>query len=281
MPARFQSCPNCRALLDPRESVCPYCATNLGRPSIREVELGSSGTPGVVTGYLIGICVLFFILEMVAMLGAEGARGIWTALLSVDPRILVQMGARFGPLVQAGEWWRLVVPVFLHGGVLHILFNGMALVQVGPLAERAYGRARFLLIFIVAGVAGNLLGLRFYGGGVGIGASGALFGLIGAAGVYGHRRGDAFGRMIRRVMLQWGLYALVFGLLIHADNAAHIGGLAAGVVLSFVVGDTDRPRPLDRLWPALAAVAVAITLFAFVMAVYGFAVWGPGAAGTR
>lgn len=277
MPSRYQSCPSCRALLDQRESACPYCGANLGRPPIREVELGSSAMPGVVTGYLIGACVLLYILELVAMFGAEGARGIWMALLQMSPRVLVQMGARYGPLIQAGEWWRLLVPVFLHGSLLHILFNGMALVQVGPLAERAYGRSRFLLIFLVAGVAGNMLGLRFLGDSVGIGASGALFGLIGAAGLYGHRRGDAFGRMIRRVMLQWGLYALVFGLLIRADNAAHVGGLVAGLGLSFILGDADHPRPTDRLWPTLAALAVAITLYALAMAAYGYAAWGPGA----
>jgi rhomboid protease GluP len=280
MPAALKSCPFCRALLDPNETKCPYCDQDLEAPRARRVDLESSGNPALVTGIIVGTCVLFFLFELIATLGTLGSSGLWAGLMSVPADVMIQMGARYDPLVEAGEWWRLFVPVFLHGSLLHLLFNGMALVQVGPLAEQAYGRSRFLVIYLASGVAGNLLGLQVYDINVGIGASGALFGLIGAAGLYGHRRGDTYGLMIRSIMVRWGLYALVFGLLMRADNAAHLGGLAAGLVLSFMLGHNERVRDrFGRTWTVFAAVLVALTLFSFAMAIYGYTEFGRGARG--
>lgn len=271
----LKPCPACRALIDSREDLCPYCGAAVKGRALRTVRLDRGETPGLVTGYMIGLCVLFFILEMMASLGAGGAQGLWKSLVNVPGVILFDMGARSTGAFFAGQWWRLFVPIFLHGGILHLLFNTMALVQVGPLAEQAYGRARFLLIFLVAGVAGNVLGLFFYPRGIGVGASGALFGLIGAAGLWGHRRGDSVGLMIRGVMLQWGFYALIFGFMMGADNAAHIGGLAGGLLLSLVVGDAGPLRNAgSRLWTTLAAAAVVITLVALGLAVFAYV--GPG-----
>jgi len=223
----------------------------------------------MVTGWLIGICILFFVLEMVATLGALGGKGLWAALMNVPGGLLFEMGARSTPRILAGEWWRLIVPIFLHGNFLHLLFNSMALIQAGPLAEQAYGRPRFILIFILSGALGFLLGAWTSPTNISIGASGSLFGLIGAAGLYGHRRGDAFGKMIRGSMIQWGLYALLFGLLIRADNAAHLGGLVSGIALSFLMGDRNG-RGDERLWTALAWVAVVVTLAAIGLGVAAY-----------
>lgn len=280
MPAALKSCPSCRALLDPHETKCPYCDQDLEAPRARRVDLETSGNPALMTGIIVGICVFFFIFELIATLGTVGSSGLWQGLMRVPENVMIQMGARYDPLVETGEWWRLFVPVFLHGNLLHLLFNGMALVQVGPLAEQAYGRSRFLVIYLASGVVGNILGLQAYDISVGIGASGALFGLIGAAGLYGHRRGDTFGLMIRSIMVRWGLYALVFGLLTRADNAAHVGGLAAGLALSFLLGHNERVRSrFGRTWTVFAAVLVALTLFSFAMAIYGYTEFGRNARG--
>ena len=145
----------------------------------------------------------------------------------------------------------------------------MALIQAGPLAEQAYGRSRYLLIFLLSGTLGFLLGTYTSPMSISIGASGSLFGLIGAAGLYGHRRGDSFGRMIRGTMIQWGLYALFFGILIRADNAAHVGGLVSGVVLGFIMGDRHG-RGSDRLWTGLAIAMLLVTLGAVALGVGGY-----------
>jgi rhomboid protease GluP len=268
--SNLKPCPACRALIDAGEELCPYCGAQVDRRSVREVRLARQDVPGALTGYLIGICVLFFLLEMVASLGALGSQGLWRALLNVPGEILFNMGARAtGRILVAGEWWRIIVPIFLHGNFIHLLFNGMALMQVGPLAEQAYGRPRFILIFILSGAFGFLLGAFLSPTSISIGASGSLFGLIGAAGVYGHRRGDSFGRMIRGIMVQWGIYALLFGLLIRADNAAHVGGLVAGMALSFLVGHDDRPGG-GRVWGWLAGAVTAATLLAMGLAVAAY-----------
>lgn len=265
----LKPCPACRALIDTGEELCPYCGAQADRKNVREVHLARQETPGALTGYLIGLCVLLFLLEMVASLGALGSQGLWRALMNVPGEILYNMGARETGSILAGEWWRLIVPIFLHGNFLHLLFNGMALMQVGPMAEQAYGRSRFILIFILSGAFGFLLGAFMSPGSISIGASGSLFGLIGAAGVYGHRRGDTFGRMIRGMMVQWGIYALLFGLLIRADNAAHIGGLLAGMGLSFVVGHEGRASS-GRFWTWAAGIVAVVTLLALGLAVASY-----------
>lgn len=267
--SNLKPCPACRALIDSSETLCPYCGASPERRNVREVNLSSTESPGMVTGWLIGICVLFFVLEMVATMGAFGGEGLWKALMGVPGPILFEMGARATPQILAGEWWRLIVPIFLHGNFLHLLFNSMAMIQAGPLAEQAYGRPRFMILFILSGAIGFALGTYASPGNISIGASGSLFGLIGAAGLYGHRRGDAMGRMIRSSMIQWGLYALLFGLLIRADNAAHIGGLASGVALSFLMGDRNG-RGDERLWTLLAWVAVIVTLAAIGLGVSSY-----------
>ena len=267
--ATLKSCPSCRALVDSTETTCPYCGAQTDRRSVREVHLGASETPGLVTGWFIGACALFFILEMVATLGAFGSKGLWQALIGVPGPILFEMGARSTQRILAGEWWRLIVPMFLHGNFMHILFNTMALIQAGPLAEQAYGRSRFIVLFLVTGTLGFVLGTYTSPQSISIGASGSLFGLIGAAGLYGHRRGDAFGRMIRGTMIQWALYSFLFGLLIRADNAAHLGGLVSGLALAFVMDDRHG-RTADTVWKIVAGLCVAVTLVAFALAISAY-----------
>jgi rhomboid protease GluP len=273
MGRSFRTCPACRAILTEGEAICPYCGEDARRPTVRKVDLSpfSSRPEGEVTRILIAVNLVFFAFELVSAAAATGLGGALAALLNVPPDVLLQMGARNGNLIRQGEIWRLLVPVFLHGGLLHILFNCVAIHQVGPLSEQAYGKARFLILYLVAGVVGNLLGLQVYGDrGVGIGASGALFGLIGAAGVYGHRRGGPYGHAIRRVMITWGIYSLLFGFLVRADNAAHLGGLLSGVILSFLVGDRDLVRRNWSGWPIVAGILVAMTGASFVAAYSGY-----------
>lgn len=223
--------------------------------------------------WIVGTCVLVFLLEVMATIGALGSGpGMARVLDGFPVQTLLEMGARNGHLIREGEWWRIIVPVFMHGGLLHLLFNAMALMQVGPLAEQAYGRSRVWLIYLVSGAAGNLLGIMFQPMSVGIGASGAVFGLIGAAGLYGHRRHDAFGHVIRSIMIRWGAFSLMFGFLMKGvDNYAHIGGLLAGLLLSFLLQRRPTtPRPLDQALTASAWFLLLVVVAAFGLAVTEF-----------
>lgn len=273
MTRPLRSCPHCRALLEPDEPVCPYCGYQIEVTARRQAAMDAPETQGLwQSTWIVGTCILVFLLETMATMGALGGGGLQRVLFAVPARILLTMGARNGSLILEGEWWRLIVPVFMHGGLLHLLFNSMALVQIGPLAEQAYGRSRLWLIYILSGVAGNLLGIFFQPLSIGIGASGAVFGLIGAAGLYGHRRHDTFGRLIRSIMLRWGAFSLLFGLMMQGvDNYAHIGGLLAGLGLSFLLERrADTPGAVDQAITLAAWILLAAVAAAFFLAFVGF-----------
>jgi rhomboid protease GluP len=158
----------------------------------------------------------------------------------------------------AGEWWRLSTYIFLHANLMHILFNLIALQQIGPQIEQVFGRGRMLFFFmltgIVAGLGSEWMGLR----GVGIGASGALMGLIGLAAGWGQRDGTRMGKAVRDQMVMWGLYTMVFGFMMGADNAAHGSGFACGALLGFLC-KAQWERTDNKGWDILFGLVGALT----------------------
>ena len=139
------------------------------------------------------------------------------AFLSFDAHTLLEFGGRWTPALLAGEWWRLGTCVFLHAGLWHIGFNVFALLQIGPAIEEQFGKARMVFLFMLTGIFAAL-GSAFIGPwGVGIGASGAIMGLIGAAVGWGHREGTTQGRLLRNRMLKWTAYVFIFGCLYAAE----------------------------------------------------------------
>jgi rhomboid protease GluP len=147
-------------------------------------------------------------------------------------------GANFGPATQDGQWWRLGSAMFLHFGVIHLLLNMWALWDAGQLVERMYGHIRFILIYLLSGLFGNLTSLVFQGNSaISGGASGAIFGIYGALLIYlWFNRFEIHLREFR--WLFWGavtfsVATIVFGLIVPGiDNSAHIGGFTAGVLVS-------------------------------------------------
>jgi len=161
---------------------------------------------------------------------------------STDQRVLVGLGANYGPLVWGeGQWWRLLTSVFLHIGFAHLLVNGWALFQLGTLFENWLGSLQMLLVFLVSGVAGSLGSMLWHqdAATVSAGASGAIFGLIGALITFLLRRHDLLspaGRSVLGQLVLWAGINVVFGLSVPGiDNAAHFGGAAAGLLCGLVV----------------------------------------------
>lgn len=150
-------------------------------------------------------------------------------------------GANFGPATQDGEWWRLGSALFLHFGLLHLVLNMCALWDSGRWVERMYGRARFTFLYFVAGLNGNLLSLVAQSGkAVSGGASGAIFGLYGALISYlwleRSRIQPGEFRWLFRAAIIFAVLSIALGLLIPGiDNAAHIGGLATGLLMGVVL----------------------------------------------
>lgn len=159
-----------------------------------------------------------------------------------DPRELVRLGANVPVLVWQGEWWRLLSAMFLHGGLLHLLLNGWALYQLGGLFEAWMGSGRMALTYFLAGLAGSLASLFFMRAGISVGASGAIFGVLGAlVGVLVRRR-DRLRPQAKQLLYQLLMWAGINVFLGFStpgiDNAAHLGGAVAGFGLGLVL----RPR---------------------------------------
>ena len=178
-----------------------------------------------MTALIVAINVLVFVLLSLTG-GAE------------DSVNLYRWGAKFGPAIQAGDWYRLISPVFLHAGLFHIAANTFALVIFGPRLEQEFGSLAFVATYIVAGVCG-VAASYLVSPVLSVGASGAVFGMVGAYGVYLVRNRREFGGQVNRVILNLIFILainIVFGLLWPGiDQPAHIGGLIAGAAMAFVV----------------------------------------------
>ena len=174
---------------------------------------------------------------------------------------LYELGAAFKEMTLGPHPWRSVTYVFLHGGLMHIFFNGFVLLQIGPLVEKVFGTARFLFGWVVTGALAVILpaALGFGSQAPTVGASGAVFGLMGMALIFGHRLGTSQGRYLRDVMVKWTLYTTVFGLIIGGvAHGAHFGGLAAGIALGWLLPPPGETPSRHRLTPILGVLSIGV-----------------------
>jgi membrane associated rhomboid family serine protease len=219
-----------------------------------------------VTTFISVLCIALYILALLFdPAGALRARGPF-AILSPSASALVALGATGAPAWAFGQWWTLITAIYLHGSVLHILFNVLWIRQLGPAVDEVYGAARLIVVFTVAGATGFALSV-FAGHDLTVGASGSIFGLLAALIAYGHRRGGLFGRLVARQYGQWALILFIFGLLPGSsiDNWAHAGGFIGGFVAGWILSFERRESGLDRM---LAAACIAITVASFALALW-------------
>jgi membrane associated rhomboid family serine protease len=245
----------------PVGQLCPDDA----RSTVRVRGLPGSERP-VVTYALLGLnTVMLFV---AALLTGSGF-----GLLDPSARALCRLGAlNAAAIAESGQWWRLLTVMVLHGGLLHWAFNSWALWAFGPTLEGVLGRARFLALYVGAGLVGAGASFAFNQTALGVGASGAIFGLLGALVAYFFRRRQAGGS----VPLQNLLLVLVLNLFIasrstNIDNLAHVGGFLAGLV---AMGLWDAAGPRNR---GVQAAALAVPFLGGVaLAVLGVANYPPG-----
>jgi rhomboid protease GluP len=198
-------------------------------------------------------------------------------VFGADPETLKAFGAKTNDLINKGDYFRLVTPIFIHIGLLHLLTNSWALWIVGPQVEKLYGSARFALLYLgsgIGGVLGSYLNpLSSRASTVpGAGASGALFGLFGVLAVFGFKYRAELPEAFRRAFGAGVLPVILLNLLIgysiqFIDNAAHIGGLLTGAVLALLLPYLKPGE--ERLTGAglmLLALCVAIVSFSFTRA---------------
>ena len=225
------------------------------------IPVPSTATSALVVANLALYAICWYLTQDLASaeLNAAPAWG------GIDSRVLIRLGAKYGPLMVAGQWWRLVTAVFLHAGLLHIVMNLWCLLDLGPAVESLFSTAKFIFFYLVAGVAGFVVSFIWGPYSVSIGASGAILGLIGvlmgASWHHGRLGGD-----MRSQLWRWVFYILIFGFLFAADNAAHIGGLGAGLLLGYLVPEGEpRTRASENLWNALALLSVLTIAGSFAL----------------
>lgn len=186
------------------------------------------------------------------------------SLIDMDMQVLVDMGALFGPYtVVKGEWWRLLTAMFLHGGMTHLLMNMFSLYLVGRGAEMYFDTKSYLSIYFFSGIIGGLVSLYMHPVSVGVGASGAIFGVFGALAGFFLAHRDRIASHSKAFMKDFGIIIainLVIGLSIPSiDVSAHIGGLVVGFIGGFVL--SKNPKWILAYSAAMVLVIIAIASY--------------------
>ena len=172
----------------------------------------------------------------------------------------------YTPLIKSGEYYRLFTCMFIHGSLVHLGVNMYSLYVIGPQIESFFGRGKYLLIYIISGLCGSLLSMVFNPSSISVGASGALFGLLGSMLYFGHYYRTYLGNVIimlrvTRMISNGAMGGIVGGI----DNFAHIGGLIGGVIASMIAGVPDRKSNSDRINGIIVLIVYAVFLCYLVM----------------
>jgi len=296
---RASVCRQCGALVGAGESDCMMCGApstagrgaeesaalrprrgRYDRETLRFLRAVISRPATFTFVFLVANVFLYTLMEL-----SGGARG----------PVLLDYGAKLNHLINQGQWWRFVTAIFLHVhipafGPLHLLFNMFGLFMLGPYVEKLYGSAKFVVFWVVSGVAGVVASYLTYQpelahGALGrylfkmydapaAGASASLFGLVGVLFVFGIRFRGELPPGLRRVFGAGMLPMIAFNLLVgymardFIDNAAHLAGFAAGALLALFVG-YKRPGergPVAYAWHVLQAASLALVAVCFTLA---------------
>ena len=203
----------------------------------------------IFTYAIMTICIVMFILMYIFGNGSE------------DSYTLIKFGANYDILTKMGAYYRLFTSMFLHIGILHLFCNMYSLFVIGKEIESLFGKWKYLLIYILSGICGSILSIAFSYNTVSAGASGAIFGLLGALLYFGYYYRTYLGATIKRSILPVIVFNLMIGFLSPGiDNAAHIGGLVAGIFTAMAVGVPDKSNKKDKI----NGIILSIIYIAFI-----------------
>jgi rhomboid protease GluP len=259
-------CPSCGTLVGVNDEQCLNCGRR--NPGLWGFApfLSRWGRDLGFTQFVVGGCIVLYGLSLLVDFGGVSSRGI-LSFLSPSLSSLFLFGASGPiPVFRYGRWWTVLSASWLHAGILHIFFNMMWIRQLGPATAEMYGASRMVIIYTAAGVTGFLAStLSIYSpfmrsAGYTVGASAAIFGLLGALMYYGRRTGS---RIVGEQAKSWAIMLAIFGFIMPGvDNWAHLGGFAGGYWMSKFL-DPLRPERLDHLVAALICLALTVVAVVF------------------
>jgi membrane associated rhomboid family serine protease len=277
---RPQLCPACRTLVGAGATRCHNCGASMRfsmAAASRSLGRLMPATSPVTYSILTLSCLLFLVSLLATMRehGFQQSGGGFSALFgfgAISDDVLHRLGASMplGGLVgypgDLAEPWRLVTAVFLHGSILHIVFNMWFLLDVGPQIEELYGSARYLFIYVVTGIGGYIASSTV--GHFSIGGSGALMGLVGVLLAVTSGRRSAGAQMLRSRLIYFIIYIAIIGFLMQGvDNWAHGGGLVTGFILGKIIAEGPPSTPQQvRLAYALGWIAALAVIISFAVA---------------
>lgn len=190
----------------------------------------------IITYAIMIICIILFIMMYIFGNGSESTN------------TLINFGANYDVLTKSGEYYRLFTCMFLHIGIMHLICNMYSLYVIGKEVEGLFGKWKYLLIYLLSGICGSMLSLAFSYNTVSAGASGAIFGLLGALLYFGYYYRTYLGAVMRSSIIPVILFNLVIGFLSSGiDNAAHIGGLVGGILIAMAVGIPDKSSKKEKI----------------------------------
>ncbi|HEU4478626.1 MAG TPA: rhomboid family intramembrane serine protease [Pyrinomonadaceae bacterium] len=295
-------CRSCGAIVGAGQTTCAVCgASTTSQPTVRAPrDIPDRETVRFARALMerpYKFTIILLMANLFVYLLMWQASGMQFSLVGVFPYpVLIAYGAKLNSLISNGhEWWRFVTPMFIHVNLLHLLVNMYSLWIIGPYVEKLYGATKFVVIWVLTGIAGvvasyltvvspdkplGTLGRFLFKihDEPSAGASGALFGLVGVLFVFGikfrHELPEGFKRAFGTGLLPMIVLNLFIGYLARGiiDNAAHLGGLVAGAALAIVV---DYRRPGERsgvaiIWQVLRAVALVLVALSFIQIVRHF-----------
>lgn len=204
----------------------------------------------IVTYVLIAINVLVFILMYILGNGSE------------DSYTLIRFGASVPVFIQAGEYYRLFTSAFLHIGIFHLICNNYALYTLGNQLESFLGKAKFLIVYLISALCGNLMSILFTTG-ISAGASGAIFGLLGSLLYFGYHYRVYLGNLVHSQIIPLIILNLAIGFVTPGiDNAAHIGGLIGGIFITMALGLKYKSKTSDKVNGAvLTTIFIAFLIY--------------------
>lgn len=266
-------CPNCKKLISVSESRCPFCGTT--RPG--SWWKNNSWTRGFRDPHqfvktLIAINIGMYIISILFNPRATGLTLNPLTFLSPSETSIFILGATGTvPINEYHRLWTLISANYLHGGILHIFFNMVALRQLAAVVNREYGVYRMFIIYTLSGIVGFLIsylaGVAFT-----IGASASVCGLVGALLYYGKSRGGIYGRNLYRQISIWVIFLFVFGLVVPGiNNWGHGGGILAGIIFGFLLGYQEKKR--EKIIDKILAGGCALTTLAVLIWAIGSSVY--------